>query len=157
MRKNIKSKQGSPSARESALLITQQTAYQGPIPRPDDLEQYEKIANGAALRIIAMAEDEAKHRRKQESEALQANIAMQQQQINLTEMQTKLVFRSDVLGQILGAIVSLASIAGGVYLALSGQSLVALGLVGLPLAGVIRALRNSPKRDKANTLSKGSS
>lgn len=153
MSKSVKPQQPRQSdAKESPIqVLAQQTAYQGPIPRPDDLERYEGIVPGAAERLISMAEEEARHRRKQESEILQANISAQQRQIDIAEEQTKAVSRSDTLGQLLGAAVSLASIAGCVYLALAGQPWVAAGLVGLPLAGVIRALRDHPKAGASKT------
>ncbi len=76
---------------------------------------------------------------------MQANIAAQQKQLDIAERQSKSVFRSDTIGQLLGFAVSLLSIGGAVYLALNGQPWVASALVGLPLAGVIRALRDKAK------------
>jgi len=40
--------------------------YSGPIPPASELQGYEQIVPGAADRIIALAEGEAEHRRKQE-------------------------------------------------------------------------------------------
>ena len=37
-------------------------SFSGPIPHPDILEHYEKIVPRAAERILAMAEEDAKHR-----------------------------------------------------------------------------------------------
>jgi len=149
MNKTIKPKQPSQDgARASQIqVLAQETSYHGPIPHPSDLERYEAVLPGAADRLISMAEEESKHRQKQEAEILQANIRAQQRQFDLAESRTKATSYSDTLGQALGAIVSLASIAGCVYLALAGQPWVALGLVGLPLAGVIKALRSHPRPD----------
>jgi uncharacterized membrane protein len=37
--------------------ISRSSRWQGPLPRPDDLAQYEQILPGLANRIVAMAED----------------------------------------------------------------------------------------------------
>ncbi|PZN72123.1 MAG: hypothetical protein DM484_24990 [Candidatus Methylumidiphilus alinenensis] len=134
-----------PNKDNSLQVVTQQTAFQGSIPHPDTLYQYESIVPGSADRLIKMAEEEAKHRHKLESESLNSDISARNRQLDIADQQGKAVFRSDALGQYLGAFISFASIAGCVFLALRGQPWVAVGLVGLPLAGVVRALRNQPK------------
>lgn len=135
----------SHNTQPSLQVLAQQTQYQGPIPHPEDLARYEAIIIGSAERILSMAENESRHRQAQENARLNADVAAQQKQIEIAKLQTKAVFRSDMLGQMLGAAVSFASIAGCVYLAIAGQPWVASALVGLPLAGVIRALRDRPK------------
>jgi len=129
-------------------VVAQQTAFHGPIPHPDILERYEHIVPGSADRLIRMAEEESSHRHRLETESLDAEIAARNRQLDIADQQARAVFKSDSLGQCLGACISLASIAGCVFLALYGQPWVAAGLVGLPLAGVIRALRNQPKDNK---------
>lgn len=47
---------------EKASLLSFQQVFQGPIPHPDILRGYEKVAKGSANRIISMAEKEAAHR-----------------------------------------------------------------------------------------------
>lgn len=96
---------------------------------------------GAAERIVRMAEAEGEHRRLHEKLAVQANIDAQARQLAIAETQTKLTFRSDSVGQYLGAIVSLASIGCGFYLALHGAEWAAMAFVGLPLAAIIRAFK----------------
>jgi uncharacterized membrane protein len=132
-----------PQVQTQIQTVTQ--AFQGPIPPPDTLQRYDQIIPGAAERILTMAENETAHRHLQEDQAMQANIAAQQKQLDIAELQSKSVFRSDTIGQLLGFAVSLLSVGGAVYLALNGQPWVASALVGLPLAGVIRALREKAK------------
>ena len=118
--------------------------YSGPIPHPDDLRRYDEIIPGAAERILRMAELENQHRHQQEDLAIHANIQAQQKQVEINELQTRMTFKSDSLGQSLGFVVTLLSLGGCLYLASINQPWVAGALVGLPLAGVIRALRNQP-------------
>lgn len=128
-------------AKSAELSVSRQQSFHGPIPPPALLEHYDKIIPGAAERILAMAESETAHRHQQETLAIEANIAVQQHQIRTESHQTQLVFRSDIAGQILGFSLSLASIAGCIWLALADQNAAAIALVTLPLAGIIRALR----------------
>jgi uncharacterized membrane protein len=51
------------------------TAYQGPIPSPSMLREYDTILPGAADRIIAMAEAQSRHRQELESKAIASDIA----------------------------------------------------------------------------------
>ena len=129
-------------------VVESHQTYLGPIPPPEELHHYESVIPGAADRILRMAEAESLHRQRQEEVSIQANIAAQQRQIGLVEYQAKALSRSDLLGQLLGFAVSIVSLSGCVYLAYRGQPWVASALVGLPLAGVIRALRerHKPKR-----------
>lgn len=122
-----------------------QTTFTGPMPPPELLRQYDAVVPGAAERILAMAEKEAQHRQAQESQALNANVQAQKQQLDIAEQQTKATFKSDKIGQLCGFVVSLICIAGAVFLALNGQPWVAGLLAGLPLAAIIRAFRERPK------------
>lgn len=63
-----------------------QLQYQGPIPPPDVLKQYDSVMPGLAARIIAMAEQEATHRRTIEAQivAAQANDLVKFRRTELT-------------------------------------------------------------------------
>jgi uncharacterized membrane protein len=52
----------------------QQTIYQGPLPRPEDFEAYDRVLRGAADRILRMAEKQAAHRQELESRALKGDL-----------------------------------------------------------------------------------
>jgi uncharacterized membrane protein len=52
-----------------------QTIYQGPLPRPDDFEAYNRVLPGAADRILRMAEKQAAHRQDLENRALRGDLA----------------------------------------------------------------------------------
>lgn len=123
-------------------VMLQTQMYQGPVPHPDILRGFDDLVPGAAERLIALAENESIHRRELESRSMEANIQAQQRQLGMGEYQGRAVFRSDAIGQVLGAIVSLFCIGGAVYLALNGQPWVAGILGGLPLAAIVKAFRD---------------
>jgi uncharacterized membrane protein len=65
-----------PGARGDAQLIQHsQTIHQGPLPRPDDFNAYERVLLGVADRILRMAEKQASHRQDLESRALRGDLA----------------------------------------------------------------------------------
>lgn len=127
--------------------VTHQS-FEGPIPPPAILSQYDAVVPGAAERILRLAESQVEHRHHQEALVNQANIKTQDRQIALAEHQTKLVFRSDAIGQACGFLVSTGSVIGCVYLAIIGQPWVAVALASLPLAGIVRAFREKPSPQK---------
>jgi uncharacterized membrane protein len=60
-----------PGARGNGHVVQhQQTIYQGPLPRPEDFEAYDRVLRGAADRILRMAEKQAAHRQDLDSRAL---------------------------------------------------------------------------------------
>ncbi len=133
--------------------------YQGPIPPPEVLRGFEDVVEGSAKQLIQLAENESIHRRQLESAAMSANIAAQEHQLTISQYQSKAVFRSDTIGQIFGLIVSLACIAGAIYLAINGQQTVAIALAAIPTAAVIRAFftrthQVSPTQQPSSTAKK---
>ncbi|MBI3903041.1 MAG: DUF2335 domain-containing protein [Nitrosomonadales bacterium] len=135
---------------------TQTQVYQGPIPPPEVLRGFDQLVPGTAERLINLAENESTHRRQMEKQAMDANISAQQSQLRIGEYQSKAVFRSDTIGQAAGLVVSLACIAGAVYLGANGHEVTAGVLAAIPTAAVIRAFfvpklgdqsrqQNSPK------------
>lgn len=123
----------------SSIQTVSQTTFQGPIPSPDALDRYNKVIPGAAERILKMAESETAHRHQQEIQTLNANVNAQTRQLDIAELQTKKIYRSDTIGQALGFTVSIACIVGSVTLALNNLELAAAALAAIPTAAVIRA------------------
>jgi uncharacterized membrane protein len=66
----------SPAARGNGQIVHQsQTSFhQGPLPRPEDFEAYDRVLRGAADRILRMAEKQAAHRQDLESRALKGDL-----------------------------------------------------------------------------------
>jgi uncharacterized membrane protein len=116
-----------------------QTVYHGPIPDPNTLSGFEKIVPGAAARLINLAEEESIHRRNQENLALSANIEAQRKTVQNAEYQTKIVYRTDVAGQALGFLTSMACVAGAIFLAVKGRDMVAMTLAAIPTGALIRS------------------
>lgn len=64
-----------PGGRGNAQVVQHtQTLHQGPLPRPEDFQAYERVLRGAADRILKMAENEATHRQGLESRALMGDL-----------------------------------------------------------------------------------
>lgn len=139
---------GQPSVSGKPVSVTTHNTqvFQGPLPPPEILARFDQIVPGAAERIIRLAETEVAHRQEQERSATQANITAQKRQLDIAELQVKLVHGSDRLGQALGFLVSAACLAASVYLGLNGQPWLAAVLASLPLAAIIRALRERGNR-----------
>lgn len=123
--------------------------FQGPLPPPELLKQYDSFMPGAAERIMAMAESETRHRHSQESLAINANIEAQRKQLEIAEQQSISTFKSDAKGQNLGFFVSILCVGGAIYLGVNGQPWLAGVLGGLPLAGIIRAFKDKPANNTA--------
>ena len=122
MKKGSKSKKkNSPSAKVSPAKIQKQTVafHGGPLPSPQTLDQYNTIVNGAAERIIAMAEKQASHRQDLEAIVIKSGS------------------RDSLLGLIFGLIIGLSTIIGGVICILSGYSTEGTILGGSGLVSLI--------------------
>ena len=65
---------GNAAQEQSAMTVSQTSQkvsiHRGPLPLPEQLEAYEKICNGAADRILHMAEEQSKHRQYIERKAI---------------------------------------------------------------------------------------
>lgn len=59
---NQRSAPGRGEIREIVHQTITETAWAGPLPRPEDLAKYDHVVPGSAQRIIAMAERQAAHR-----------------------------------------------------------------------------------------------
>lgn len=118
------------------------STFEGPIPPPSLLKEYDLILPGAAERIIAMAENEGRHRQDLESKALNANIDAQKDQLAINDNQVNLTFRSDTFGQTYGFLISAACIIGSVILELNNSTGLAIVLAGIPSAALVKAFFN---------------
>jgi len=59
---------------ESKDITVHSVAYYGPLPTASEFSGYEQTLPGAADRILALAEKEAEHRRKNEDKLLEESI-----------------------------------------------------------------------------------
>lgn len=74
------------AAEETVELSVQSVQhFQGPLPPPQALVQYEAALPGCAERIVSMAEEQAAHRRALESRVITENLAAERRgQISLS-------------------------------------------------------------------------
>jgi len=104
-----------PSRLETRLIVTH-TSFVGPLPPPVILEQFERIAPGAANRILAFAEDQFRHRRSIEAQ--------------IVNSRTRAMSR----GQWLAFVVLIVGMGLGAWLIRAGFGLYGFGSIIAPLA-----------------------
>jgi uncharacterized membrane protein len=92
--------------------------FSGPLPPPEILAKYNDAIPNGAERILAMAENQSKHRQSLEKQVIEANCRAQRN------------------GTILGFLICLAAIGSGTYLISIGRN--AQGLV--PIIGALGGL-----------------
>lgn len=128
------------AAEKAAQQVTfQQTHYQGDIPPPALLRQFDDMVPGTAARLIGWAEAEAEHRRAMERDSLQGNLAAQAAQVEIARYDSKATFRGAVLGQLCGLAVCILCVAGAIWEGDQGNTGVAIALAAIPTAAVIRS------------------
>ena len=124
------------------LVYSETQMYSGPIARPEEFEQYERILPGAADRILTMGEKEIAHRHE------------------FTKSDLKLFYVSKILSLIFMFIICLVVLGGGMFLIYSGKDaggLTALigGLAGLAVV-FLNYRKNSSEGDIENVSGKTS-
>ena len=114
-----RNKGNQPSA-SLAVAQTQLSATysSGPIPDAEQLAKYDSVCQGAAHRIIAMAENQSEHRQAIEKTVVKTNA------------------RNSTLGVIAAFILGVLTIVGGVFLAYNGRELSGAVLGGTGLVGL---------------------
>lgn len=76
--KPLKKRNKSPRVNE----LVSSEFFEGPIPHPIILRQYEQISPGAADRILAMAERQSQHRQELEREVVRSDITNEKRGMN---------------------------------------------------------------------------
>jgi uncharacterized membrane protein len=111
--------------------ITLQTQHwNGPLPPPIALEQFERVIPGSAERILRMAEQEQAHRILQDSKGLAAEI------------------KDSRRGQWFGVVVAFAALVGAIVNGiLGGPWQASVALVGVPILGVVEAFIRGRETD----------
>lgn len=121
----VKAAQPAKPAQQRTVTITEIT---GPLPPPDVLAHYNQVEPGLALRIVQLAENEARHRHQCEQDALQTDIKIAHAQTRETR-----------LGQIFAFVIAMTAIIGGMLTAINGAEWAGtfIGVGGL--AGLVGA------------------
>jgi uncharacterized membrane protein len=116
-RYNDENKEGNP--RSSGSRFNGAKRSHSILPPPHILQEYERLSEGAADRLIEMAEMEQAHRHDWEDDCLRAYT------------------KSHRIGQLFGAIVALAIVGCSLYLAVSGNELAASALSAFGFGALI--------------------
>jgi len=113
-------------SRAISIEVPQIIGFQGPIPPPGMLAEYERIAPGLAMRIVdrADAEQEFRHR-----------TTLSAQQLEATEL--RYLAASRLLGQLFGFLIGITAVGGGIWLLSMGTSLAGLGPVIFGLGSLV--------------------
>ena len=109
----------------STVTSTKFESYRGPLPQPDALGEYERILPGAADRILSMAESQSRHRQ-----------AMQKEAMELSRLEISSAFNRANRGLNLGALVALAIVGGGAFMAHLGYAEAGGGVIGGTIVGL---------------------
>jgi len=119
-------------------LLSSTSRFVGPIPPPHLLKEYEQTLNGAAKKIINMAEKSLMHRQWMEKEALNAS------------------YKIESRGQHYALIVSLVGLIGGMVLINNGHEFSGFFLSGVTLIGLayvfVTGRKPKLKRDSKDSL-----
>lgn len=105
-------------------------SYRGPIPPPAMLGQYDEVSPGFADRIVAMAENEQKHRHGLESLAVEGEI------------------NKDTRGQHYALSICLTVVFGSMFLIYNGHDVAGSALAGGSLMGLAYIFITGRKPDK---------
>ena len=108
-----------PNNKNNHIAKVQAVSFQGPLPPPQILQQYDEIVPGAAERIICQFENQVKHRQELENKVITSDV------------------RQSYIGSVLGFIIAISAIGAGTVLAYIGQPTEGLAALLTPLAGLI--------------------
>ncbi len=111
-------------------------SFNGPLPAPEDFQQYEQVLSGAADRILKMAEKQITHRTDLEKTIVNKN------------------FRQGFVGQIFGATLALICILASLFLGMNGHDWLAgtiatTTVIGIITVFVLNQKANNDAKDKS--------
>ena len=106
--------------------------WEGPLPPPVALGQYEDVLPGSAERIMRMTEAQAEHRIQQERNASQR----EDDRVQIEKTAVVADSRRGYIGLIFGFVISLIIISVGAYIAVSVQPWVGASIIGGNIAGL---------------------
>lgn len=131
----------SHSQTPETLIAVHSVEFQGPLPSPSMLEEFDRVVPGLARKIVDRSELEMQHRHKMEKQALNAQIEDRRAHRN-----------SEGRGQLMAFVIVLIVFGTGIYLILNGYPRIGGTLVTstvVILAGAFLAGR-LPKTQKTN-------
>jgi uncharacterized membrane protein len=115
---------------QNKLQITEATSWQGPLPPPAVLQQFDALVQNGAERIFRMAELEQQHRLEIQDKSLASDVEAQKNEVHVTW-----------LGLYFGTAISVLSIAASLLSVYLGAHFsVSVALVSVPVMSVIRTI-----------------
>ena len=131
--------QQAPTAPPRADIALVEAVWEGPLPPPSALRQYEEIIPGSANRILESVEKRQEHSRELERIVITGNS------------------KRAYLGLIFGFVISLIGIGGGIYLIATGHDWAGLSLAGINLTALVGVFVYGSKmrRDERNRNAAG--
>lgn len=125
---------------ETKISLSAESSFRGPLPPPAHMAGYEDVLEGAAHRILAMAESEVGHRHRMESDTLQ----IQARDLRASQIRTRLGLVCGLVTVLAFCTVSLGTIlAGYAWPGVAVSATTAGGIVGAFIYGS-RGLNGRP-------------
>lgn len=119
----------SPTEFKKLIIAASRTQhYQGPVPHPKILKEYEEILPGSAERMLSMAEKEQNHRHQ-----------MEIKEINIDQNYQSGETKREQRGQYLAAFIALFSLSLSYFLALNEHAVLAGIIGGTTVVGLVSA------------------
>ena len=136
----------NPSQQMLQAHVEKREIFEGPLPHPDQLRQYEQVLPGIAERIVKMAEEEQRVRLA----VTQADSEQKAALIRIAESESQALTKATAKGQNIGLFVSVACIGCAMACAIMGMSRwIVLGFLAVPTASYIAAyIPQKAKRSK---------
>ena len=138
------------SVPEEPPFLTRAQAYQGPIPPASELEKYEKVLEGAANRILTLAEHNGAALRERQTREMNAADEQIKQDGKREEYTYLLAKRGQNFAITLGCF----AIAAGIYAMYLGDKYMAAVFVGVPVAAMVLAFLKPNQHHGSKKISK---
>lgn len=138
------------STAESATVIRQEASFHsGPIPSPETLAAYDRLQNGLAERIVAMAEAEQRQRHAMDQAAVEFDGKQQEILERAVDAEIDMKQRGQTFAIV--AVILVVALAG--FMVYKGSSTAAAGMVGTVLVGLVVAfitgqIKGSPETEE---------
>ena len=118
------------------VLVSESISYEGPVPPPGLLQEFDQVIPNGADRIMSMAEKQLEHRISLESKVVEANN------------------RDSLLGVFFAGMIGLIAISGAIYLLANNKNIQGLGIFIGTLATLIGVYLRSHKTDEQDLKNK---
>ena len=114
-----------PEEARKTIIMSTSASFSGPLPPPRMLRAYDEVLPGMADRIVTLTERQTDHRISTESILAKASV------------------RSWTIGQYLGFSYSIGALVGTAYVAVNGNTAIAILILSTGVAGIARDLIRS--------------